>query len=200
MANFTNLAFNYKNENGAQTLKSTVEANGTYKVKVLFDFSVSPARMTVWLNDTKILDDVYTKAQRGVAWTQFYTTGSGSYGGNGVLTVDNYKVYRVDESETPGFYVGDFEYTNAGTVVKGENGVSIPAFVTNSENEREVVLILAVYTSDGKRLNSVAVTKAALSPLSQQKISASVNIEDVPENATMKAFLFEDLNNIKPIK
>ena len=84
--------------------------------------------------------------------------------------------------------------------MKGENGVSIPAFVTNSENEREIVLILAVYTSDGKRLNSVAVTKAALSPLSQQKISASVNIEDVPENATMKAFLFEDLNNIKPIK
>lgn len=59
---------------------------------------------------------------------------------------------------------------------------------------------MAVYSSEGKRLEKIAVTKAALSPLSQQKISASVNIEDVPENATMKAFLFEDLNNIKPIK
>lgn len=200
ITNFANLVLNYKDESGARTLQSTVEANGTYKVKVLFDFSVTPARMTVWLNDTKILDDEYTKAQRGVAWTQFYTAGSGSYGGKGVVTIDNYKVYRVDESETPGFYVGDFEYTNAGTVVKGENGVSIPLFVTNADNEREASLILAVYSSEGKRLEKIAVTKAALSPLSQQKISASVNIEDVPENATMKAFLFEDLNNIKPIK
>ncbi len=200
ITNFTNLVLNYKDESGARTLQSTVEANGTYKVKVLFDFSVTPARMTVWLNDTKILDDMYTKAQRGVAFTQFYTAGSGSYGGKGVVTIDNYKVYRVDESETPGFYVGDFEYTNAGTVVKGENGVSIPLFVTNADNEREASLILAVYSSEGKRLEKIAVTKAALSSLSQQKISASVNIEDVPENATMKAFLFEDLNNIKPIK
>lgn len=200
VTNFSNLVLKYKDESGAQTLQDTISTGGIYKVKVLFDFSVSPARMTMWLNDRKILDNVYTETQRGVAWTQFYTAGSGSYGGTGVVTIDNYKVYRVDESETPGFYVGDFEYTNAGTVVKGENGVSIPLFVTNADNEREASLILAVYSSEGKRLEKIAVTKAALSSLSQQKISASVNIEDVPENATMKAFLFEDLNNIKPIK
>lgn len=200
VTNFSNLVLKYKDESGAQTLQDTISTGGIYKVKVLFDFSVSPARMTMWLNDRKILDNVYTETQRGVAWTQFYTAGSGSYGGKGVVTIDNYKVYRVDESETPGFYVGDFEYTNAGTVVKGENGVSIPLFVTNADNEREASLILAVYSSEGKRLEKIAVTKAALSSLSQQKISASVNIEDVPENATMKAFLFEDLNNIKPIK
>lgn len=200
VTNFTNLVLKYKDESGAQTLQDTISTGGIYKVKVLFDFSVSPARMTMWLNDRKILDNVYTETQRGVAWTQFYTAGSGSYGGTGVVTIDNYKVYRIDESETPGFYVGDFEYTNAGTVVKGENGVSIPLFVTNADNEREASLILAVYSSEGKRLEKIAVTKAALSSLSQQKISASVNIEDVPENATMKAFLFEDLNNIKPIK
>lgn len=200
VTNFSNLVLKYKDESGAQTLQDTISTGGIYKVKVLFDFSVSPARMTMWLNDRKILDNVYTETQRGVAWTQFYTAGSGSYGGTGVVTIDNYKVYRIDESETPGFYVGDFEYTNAGTVVKGENGVSIPLFVTNADNEREASLILAVYSSEGKRLEKIAVTKAALSSLSQQKISASVNIEDVPENATMKAFLFEDLNNIKPIK
>lgn len=200
VTNFTNLVLKYKDESGAQTLQDTISTGGIYKVKVLFDFSVSPARMTMWLNDRKILDNVYTETQRGVAFTQFYTAGSGSIGGNGVLTVDNYKAYRVDESETPGFYVGDFEYTNAGTVVKGENGVSIPLFVTNAENETEASLILAVYSSEGKRLEKIAVTKAVLSPLSQEKISASVNIEDVPENVTMKAFVFENLDNIKPIK
>ena len=132
--NFTNLVLKYKDESGAQTRQDTISTGGIYKVKVLFDFSVTPARMTMWLNDRKILDNVYTETQRGVAWTQFYTAYSGSYGGKGVVTIDNYKVYRVDESETPGFYVGDFEYTNAGTVVKGENGVSIPLFVTNADN------------------------------------------------------------------
>lgn len=85
----------YKNTEGVETYKS-VNVPADSKAKFTLYTNMSTGKMTIWINNEKVLDNVsYCQNISNLQWIQTYTMNYSNYYKNGGYTVDNFGVYRL---------------------------------------------------------------------------------------------------------
>lgn len=85
----------YKNDEGVETYK-TVNVGANSKAKFTLYTNMSTGKMTIWINNEKVLDNVsYCQNISSIQWIQLYTLNHGSYGKAGNYKVDNFGIYRL---------------------------------------------------------------------------------------------------------
>ena len=123
--------------------------------------------------------------------------------GNGTTTIYSIKNYNpADASALPSIMMGTEVYSNGGTVVEGDNTVTLPVVATNAEGgSNGGVLIYAIYETDGgvKQLVGVKTVDMNLDEFSHREYTATVNVDSKAENFEQKVFIFDGMSTINPL-
>lgn len=89
----------YRDENKtSQTLTLDIPADQKAKVTIYTEVTGSSPKFTMWVNNSKVLEDVYScvdMSPANVKWIQIYTVNTGNYGKTGNLNVDNFGYYDI---------------------------------------------------------------------------------------------------------
>ena len=189
--------------------------SGIMKLTLVFDFSSSIHTMDVWVNGNLVYENVpaANSSYKGYSalWVNHRTAANGfciSTGGswlmgNGTTTIYSIKNYNpADTSALASIMKGTVSYSNGGTVVAGDNTVTLPVVATNAEGgSNGGVLIYAIYETDGgvKQLVGVKTVDMNLDEFSHREYTATVNVDSKAENFEQKVFIFDGMSTINPL-